>query len=177
MEKATEKAYYKKLVSPDYINQLIKLHEDPKFGKSSRRKKDKILSLGFEDILDYGCGKAKLKVRCRRYDPAVPEYSKLPSPADLVVCTDVLEHVEPEFLDNVLYHIKSLTKKKAYFTISCNPAKKTLPDGRNAHLIVRIPKWWEIRLSEFFKIEERKVFSIPQVGRLDITLEILCAPL
>ena len=32
--------------------------------------------------------------------------------------------------------------KFAFFAISTRPAKKTLPDGRNAHLTVQSPDWW-----------------------------------
>src|SRR6267142_2204994 len=55
-----------------------------------------------KDVLDYACGKATLQrglpFPIQNYDPFVPEYSKRPTPADIVVCTDVLEHIEPECL-------------------------------------------------------------------------------
>ena len=33
-----------------------------------------------------------------------------------------------------------------WFRIACYPAKKQLPDGRNAHLIVEKPEWWREQL-------------------------------
>jgi hypothetical protein len=33
-----------------------------------------------------------------------------------------------------------------WFRIACYPAKKYLPDGRNAHLIVELPEWWRKQL-------------------------------
>jgi hypothetical protein len=33
-----------------------------------------------------------------------------------------------------------------WFRIACYPAKKHLPDGRNAHLIVESPAWWREQL-------------------------------
>ena len=34
-------------------------------------------------------------------------------------------------------------KKFVFFAISTRAAKKTLPDGRNAHLTVQSPDWWQ----------------------------------
>jgi hypothetical protein len=60
----------------------------------------------------------------------------------MVVCTDVLEHIEPEHLDAVLRHVCSLAKKAVFLQIATRPAKKCLPDGRNAHLTVQSAEWW-----------------------------------
>lgn len=97
--------------------------------------------------LDYGAGKGRLakamkpiKVQC--YDPCVPGWDKAPSPADLVVCADVLEHVEPEYIENVLAHIRSLTKVVFFAVIATEPAVKVLSDGRNAHILLRSRNWW-----------------------------------
>jgi 2-polyprenyl-3-methyl-5-hydroxy-6-metoxy-1,4-benzoquinol methylase len=72
----------------------------------------------------------------------VPGRDVLPKPSDVVVCTDVLEHIEPEKLDAVLDHILRLTGYFAHLVISTRPANAVLPDGRNAHLIVETPDWW-----------------------------------
>ena len=76
-------------------------------------------------------------------------------PAELVICTDVLEHIEPELIDNVLKHIESLTLKTAYLIIDTLPAQKNLPDGRNAHLIIENQDWWtnKIQTVTNFKIK------------------------
>jgi len=102
-------------------------------------------------LLDYGCGKQTLieALRvpwARGYDPGVPGLDGPPVPADIVVCTDVLEHIEPDCLEAVLDHIRSLTTKVIFATISLQPAKKVLPDGRNTHLIVQPAAWWLWRL-------------------------------
>jgi hypothetical protein len=68
----------------------------------------------------------------------------------MVICTDVLEHVEPSYLDEVLRNIADKTNKLAYFVICCRPAGQNLPDGRNAHLIVQPHEWWEKKLLEYF---------------------------
>ncbi len=86
--------------------------------------------LGAASILDYGCGSKsleraatdKFKRRIVSYDPAFG--TGLPKPSDLIVCTDVLEHVEPDKLDNVIAHIKSLAAKGIYLHGSPALAKK-----------------------------------------------------
>lgn len=108
-------------------------------------------------MLDYGCGKGVLAeilswVKIQNYDPAVPEWAREPAPADLVVCTDVLEHVEPDCLDAVLDHLQRLTLKALFVEIGLVPAFKHLDDGRNAHLIVQPVEWWLPRLWQRFSL-------------------------
>jgi hypothetical protein len=114
-------------------------------------------------ILDYGCGQGALArsvpYRVHEYDPAIPDKSHLPSPADLVICTDVLEHIEPSFLDNVLNHIEALTQHVLFAVVSTRPAKKVLEDGRNAHLIVEQEDFWRVRFKRRFEIAEWKNFG------------------
>lgn len=119
---------------------------------------------GSRSVLDYGCGKGTLAkslpdLPFSEYDPAIPGKDHPPEPADLVVCTDVLEHIEPSYLDNVLSHLASLTRKAAFFNISTRLAKKTLQSGRNAHLIVQNAAWWDERIQAFFRIEAWEVES------------------
>jgi hypothetical protein len=84
------------------------------------------------------------------YDPAVEGIDEEPDPADLVVCTDVLEHIEPDCLDDVLADISRCTLKVAMLTVCTVPAAKHLPDGRNAHLIVENSRWWMRKLFHHF---------------------------
>jgi hypothetical protein len=65
-----------------------------------------------------------------------------PIPAQMVCCIDVLEHIEPEYLDNVLDHLATLTEAVALLSIHTGPAVKTLTDGRNAHLTQQPMDWW-----------------------------------
>jgi 2-polyprenyl-3-methyl-5-hydroxy-6-metoxy-1,4-benzoquinol methylase len=111
-------------------------------------------------VLDYGCGQGSLRrtvmqhpkreapagVRFDEYDPAIIGKDSLPSFADLVVCTDVLEHIEPDRLDAVLAHLKLLARKAIFAVISLKESNKVLADGRNAHLIIRPSTWWKTRL-------------------------------
>ena len=147
------------LITDEYKNLNAKLHEDNKhYGTSGSKYVKDVMRLAAQlksqDILDYGCGKStlahNLPFKINQYDPCVAKYMALPEPADIVVCTDVLEHIEPELIDNVLEHIASLTKKAAYLVANTKPAIKTLADGRNAHILLRSPKWWVDKMFEFF---------------------------
>jgi hypothetical protein len=138
------------------------LHErDERFGARDARANAAVVyafsrQLSTEDVLDYGCGKGKLAAALpfpiREYDPAIPGKDAPPEPADLVVCLDVMEHVEPECLDAVFADLRRVVRKFGLFSIACRPAKKVLADGRNAHLIVQSPEWWRARFDEHFLV-------------------------
>ena len=118
-------------------------------------------------LLDYGCGKAIPydKDRCKEvdlrhpiqklcnlksfdlYDPAYEKYATLPNKKyDIVVCTDVLEHIAEQDIDYVLTEILSHSKKIVFLNISCQPALKHFKEGKfkgkNVHISVFDPSWW-----------------------------------
>lgn len=149
--------------SPEYAAMQRQFHINrPDYGVSGQRYADHILDLAqrmkTRSILDYGCGKATLQKSLpfpiQNYDPFVEEYSQRPQPADLVVCTDVMEHIEPEFVGFVLQDIRDLALQAVFFQIATRPASKVLPDGRNAHLIQEGGNWWLDRLLGHFTIRQ-----------------------
>ena len=149
------------LISDEYMRLNKTLHEEEEsYGISARHHivsiRTVLRDMGLKTILDYGCGKGLLRQKfgpmVREYDPAIEGKDSPPEPAELVCCIDVLEHIEPECLDDVLDHIKSLTETAAYFSIACGPAMKTLSDGRNAHLVQEPVRWWLPKLMERFDI-------------------------
>ena len=150
------------LYTDSYQQLLINEHRRRSWGMINQAHCDRILELYREyqcsSILDYGCGQGLLKQRIGNlaevvnYDPGLPEYSAGACPADLLVCTDVLEHIEPECLDAVLYDISSKTLRAAYFTVCSIPARSSFPDGRNLHLIQEPLSWWLAKLSRYFDI-------------------------
>lgn len=151
------------LISKEYLKQNRLLHEaNPAYGISGSKWASTVVKLanihGTTDVLDYGCGKgtlaANLPFKIKEYDPAVAGKESSPYPADIVVCTDVLEHIEPEYLSNVLSDIVRCTKKIAFLAIATGPAKKTLPDGRNTHLIQQGKTWWWKQLDNYFQIDD-----------------------
>lgn len=118
--------------------------------------------MGVTHLLDYGCGsqvnlakhlKVKAKLTYQAYDPGVPRFSKAPLPAQMVACIDVLEHIEPDFLDSVLNDLHRLTQGVLFSTVDTAPAVKTLSDGRNAHLIQEPLSWWLPKFWERWELQ------------------------
>lgn len=152
------------LISPEYAALNARLHrENVAYGVGGGRYAETVCrladSLGTASVLDYGCGKGYLaKAMAERgrpiweYDPCVPGKTESPRPADLVVCTDVLEHIEPDRLGAVLADLARCVRKVGYFVIYLGPSTKTLADGRNSHLIQQEAGWWAATLRKFFFI-------------------------
>lgn len=144
-----------RLISPEYVAEQRRLHAAPK-GYGGRGDKWAAAVIGLarrfqvSSILDYGCGQGTLATAVHAasdfavvgYDPARPGFDLLPAPADLVVCTDVLEHIEPDRLDAVLNHLRALTRIALFAVVATRPAQKFLSDGRNAHLLLYDAAWW-----------------------------------
>jgi len=156
------------VITEEYRVQQAALHAAcPEYGVASaffapavaRIVKDQ----GVTELLDYGAGKGRLGRELarllgeacppmRHYEPAVPEWASAPAPADMVACIDVLEHVEMDCLDDVLEDLARVTARLGLFTVHTGPAIKTLPDGRNAHLIQQPAGWWLTRLFRHFTL-------------------------
>ncbi len=137
-------------------------------------------------LLDYGCGKAIPydKNRCKEvdlrhpiqklcnlksfdlYDPAYEKYSKLSKKKyDIVVCTDVLEHIAEQDIDYVLTEILSRSKKIVFLNISCQPALKHFKEGKfkgkNVHISVFDPSWWGHKIGNIWnKFNHLKVYTL-----------------
>jgi SAM-dependent methyltransferase len=146
------------------IRQYQQLHQDdPSYGSTSLKFIDEVSvmidALKPESVLDYGCGKGTLiaeierrypEITCHRYDPSIPEYATLPvKTADLVINTDVLEHIPVADIDSVLSEIASISKN-AYFNLHHGRAATILPSGENAHCTVRSPSWYRKKIATYF---------------------------
>jgi hypothetical protein len=157
------------LISDEYRKQQETLHENPNYGVASVQYAPIVSeicnTLEVQHLLDYGAGKCRLfqnlKVRhpmkLQAYDPGVQKLASPPVPAEMVACIDVLEHIEPENLDNVLDDLARLTEAVAFLTIHTGPAVKVLSDGRNAHLTQQPMEWWLPKLWERFDIQTVQV--------------------
>lgn len=119
-------------------------------------------------LLDYGCGKGTLKdslaakipeYEIFEYDPGVPAKAVCPRAADVVVCGDVMEHVEPYCIEDVLDDIADIAEKGVFFVIGTIPAMKHLPDGRNAHLVIKPAEWWLKKLKRRWRAVASYEFS------------------
>jgi 2-polyprenyl-3-methyl-5-hydroxy-6-metoxy-1,4-benzoquinol methylase len=175
------------MYSREYINQLQKLHTDKKringFGGKVKNLGEFYFFMNKwnpNSLLDYGCGKGFIlnylkekysSINVKGYDPAVEEYQTIDGMFDCVFSNDVLEHVEMEYLDQVLAHIDSLSSKYIWLRIDTLPARKTLSDGRNAHLILQSQDWWYNKISLAF--DQRNVIykNLNSKGKLDFAIE------
>ncbi len=153
------------LISDEHCDMNVALHKDFTFGGNSAKAWSKarliIDEYNCKSVLDYGCGKGRLRIQARRknceiawqdYDPAVLNFSTLPYSSDLVIVRDVMEHVEPNKLNAILEHIAWLSNRVVWFTIPNSKSTKTLANGQNAHLIQENSDWWKERISKYFDI-------------------------
>jgi hypothetical protein len=161
------------LITDEYRKMQQQLHENPKYGIASVAYAplvgQVIEAIGAQELLDYGAGKGRLgqtlkqhlkrPLNIRHYDPAIPEWMATPAPCRLVACIDVLEHIEPALIDNVLDDLQRVTAGVGVFTVDTGAAMKVLPDGRNAHLIQQPVAWWlpkflaRFELNRFERVE------------------------
>jgi lipopolysaccharide biosynthesis glycosyltransferase len=157
----------KKLISVEYARLNQKLHQERSDYGAHGHRHAAVLSelakrIGARHLLDYGCGKQTLKgalsgICVKGYDPAIHGLNEIPEPADIVYCGDVLEHIELEFLDNVLDDLKRVTLRIGVLVIHTGPSTKTLADGRNAHLIQESFDWWKPLIEKRFGIANVRV--------------------
>ena len=164
------------MITENYKQQNAELHRTAvEYGSGGGRWAPVVMNMCMEnktqDVLDYGCGKASLHMQLpfgiQNFDPAIPKYAQLPAPADIIVCTDVMEHIEPEFTDAVLDDLKRLMLKEGLINIACKEAQRILPDGRNAHLVTEDGRWWYEKFQERFKIKS------VQMDESAVTLAVL----
>lgn len=160
-------------LSDDYKKQLTELHTIKSFGNSkkiSQDVKDIIITNNITSVLDFGCGKGYFSSTLRKefpelivhsYDPVTSPID-LPVSVDLIYSSDVLEHVEPAYLDDILINFNTISKYQ-YHLIACHPAKKMLSDGRNAHLIIEKSLWWKTKiescLPDIWNMEYSKTYK------------------
>jgi hypothetical protein len=154
------------LISDEYRRLQQELHLDPDYGVASVAYAPLLAEimqqLGTDELLDYGAGKGRLGQTLRQhiqgpfkvhhYDPAIAEWSASPAPCRLVACIDVLEHIEPQLLDNVLDDLQRVIAAVGILTVHTGPAIKMLPDGRNAHLTQQPAQWWLPKLMQRFEL-------------------------
>lgn len=157
-----------RLISDDYRKQQEQMHRNSDYGVASQFYAPIVAQamnrFGVQEVLDYGAGKGRLgqtlmrdrlvghAFRMQHYDPAIPDWASDPEPCEMVACIDVLEHIEPHLIDNVLDDLQRLTLQVGVFSVATTAAVKTLPDGRNAHLIIEPPSWWLPRIWSRFDL-------------------------
>ena len=112
-------------------------------------------------VVDWGCANGFLLEHLEQdfpgiqklggYDPGNPDYMDVPTGTyDCLISCDVIEHFEPDQLDESLKLMQTKFQRSAFLIIACYPAKKTLEDGRNAHLTVENCAWWMDKIQRQF---------------------------
>lgn len=153
-------------ITEEYQLQLKQLHSsDVGWGNRIQIPKkiiDVIDQFNPVSILDYGCGKGHLTKSMQGrwpekiitgWDPSTHSWDQMPNSVDFILSTDVLEHVEPAFIERTLFELSNRANHIMYHVIACYPAIAILPDGRNAHLIVEKPDWWRDKFKKLANME------------------------
>ncbi len=134
------------------MNQYRILHAEGEFKGHALQEfipciQELIVEWNAQSMLDFGSGKGLLHpdwgIPLRLYDPAVPGIETKPTGRfDLVICTDVLEHIEEPDIPDVLDDIFGYAERGVFLTICLRESVKLLPDGRNRHVTVKPKDWW-----------------------------------
>lgn len=153
------------MISDDYKGQLKEVHAgrrpEKKWGTTGARNiGDEVVKYlehrrgWIKSVLDFGAGQRSLekyvqdravdvRVKWTNYDPGIPGIDTLPEENfDLIVSSDVMEHIEPEHVAETIRWQKAHANRGLLHMIACSECGLILPDGRNAHLTVEEPKWW-----------------------------------
>ncbi len=100
-------------------------------------------------------------------------------------CTDVLEHIAPERIDDVLLTIADCCKRGVFFSIALDYDEfGPMLLGKSLHLTVKDAKWWREKLGQFWPrikvISETKTlvsfacFADVKEFRENVKIEALC---
>jgi len=155
------------MITTEYQEELLRLRETHSWGTTGGKYAGAtVFNLlqehpEIETILDYGCGGGSLQkwvedngIKDKKwtlYDPGVEELKSPPEGKfDLVITTDVLEHVEEIMLNRVLDNLRSLSGKFLYNEIACYYSGHKFPDGpyigQDLHINMKAPDVWARRL-------------------------------
>lgn len=113
-----------------------------------------ILDTGSKTLLDWGCGGGdqyrephmlhkRWGVEVKRYDPNFAKFCIKPNKVyDGVICTDVLEHLKENRVDELIGNLFRHARRFVFASVCCRPATKTFGNGRNVHVTIRPFGWW-----------------------------------
>lgn len=140
-------------------------------------------AVGAQTMLDFGCGRGdayrsphKLhheiglpRSAVTLYDPAFRPSATLPTGTyDLVVCSDVLEHIPEAEVDAFIERLFGYARKGVWASVCCRKAKKFFPGtDTNMHVTVQPYEWWE---EKFLLSSARCGKNPPPWGAVQVTL-------
>jgi 2-polyprenyl-3-methyl-5-hydroxy-6-metoxy-1,4-benzoquinol methylase len=149
--------------------QYTKMHNNGLFtGESLRRHLPEIQALirqhNIKTVLDYGCGKGavhkdvKLADSVTLYDPYYEPYSQKPNDKyGMVICTDVLEHIPEEGVQDILRTLIDYTGKVLFLSVCTRAAKKTFENGENVHVTIKSLDWWKSEITIAYVMSGRDI--------------------
>ena len=171
----------------------MKEHDGSKWGSTGARYSGKavaevILSRPYlKTALDYGCGKGTMAhyfddLEWTEYDPGVVGKQEKPiGRYDLVTCTDVMEHVEREYITSVIKELGAATDKVLFVDIACYLTGKVFGsgpyEGQDLHItIFSTDEWKDLfdRYSGLTFLESRGIDKVSKgktKKRLQLTYE------
>ena len=108
-----------------------------------------VKQVGATSLLDYGCGKGLL-AKClakerpdlvvMQYDPAIAEHDRVPEPADLVVCTDVIPLAGSAYIPPLLDDLDRCALRALFIVIPMYAIER-VPDYHNDIVIQSKEAW------------------------------------
>jgi hypothetical protein len=138
-------------------------HRHPYLRDTIRRLADAAATSERPSLLDYGCGKgvflremaeSRLFRYTRGYDPAVDAYKSRPAQTyDLVLCLDVLDQVEDEFVEPVISDVAQFAARFALFDVI------TVQTPALAHLNPRSAQTWQQIVSRHMRVADVTVYA------------------
>ena len=152
-------------ISDDYKESMQVHHARPhfKWGESGFRYAGEFVKNllrkhpEIKSVLDYGAGHGRLgegicaqfsHLQWTDYDPGIAGISVLPDGVfDLVVSSDVMEHIEPDLLRKTIREQGDRARFFVLMDISCEPTGRAIDTGpfkgHDEHLIVEGGQWWK----------------------------------
>jgi hypothetical protein len=154
-------------ISGDYKNALLDRHERSEWGVTGGvLSGESVVNFlrehpEIETVLDYGCGEGTLRAYVEAqgivkpwtmYDPGMRGLDEKPNGKfDLVITTDVLEHVEPHMTMAVLNELRGFTNKFLYNDIACYYTGRYFDSGpyigQDLHINLMVPDEWAVKLA------------------------------
>jgi len=125
------------------IDDFCKEHKLKKivdYGSGQGLTTKKLLELGY-DVIEYEPG-----IKEKRENFKIINSKNFQS--DLLICTDVLEHIPEDELTDFLTDLFSYSSR-LIITICTREARLLLPNGENPHCTVRPGSWWIEQLSQY----------------------------
>jgi SAM-dependent methyltransferase len=125
-------------------------------------------------VLDFGCGTGRASIEldklghevmlidfadnCRDHEALLLPFLEhdltkpIPQDADFGICCDVMEHIPPDDVLQVLHNIMQAAEK-VFFSIGTLPDEHGVIIGQSLHLTVRPHNWWHQALSTVGTVE------------------------